>query len=570
MINMNQESYSGSLENMNFHSMAYSEKANFIRFVYSLGNEKMRNIFKFPGEGLSLWWLSLIDEKSTIKSDAYENLISYLCSDGKKPIPKRKGKKNNFLLNFGYGFWTLCLYFVQVIIVWLKVSDFKKRKARLRTDEYIIVSYFPYIDVKELAKNKFINKYLEGLHKALQNSAPDKFSHICLPVNIDGFCFSDSVRLCNKFKESESLFLLQEFLNLGDLLLSIYLYLYFSLIFIFNLNWIKKQLKYTYKGKKIYVWNLFKSDFYRSFAGDNLAAAILYFVSFKKMILNINQNAKIVTICEMQWWEKALYLNARKRKITTIGYQHSQVPVLLFNYFNAPEELQEDVVSKYLPLPDYLVTVGKVTEQIFCESGWPRERVIKWGAQRFETFRDLDFLVVPWQEKDKCIVCALSADALETKKIVELLQEAFNSFPGYKIILKSHPAVNLKKIFKELNNDLNLETFFVSREPLDNLMKKAKAMVVTKSSASFYALASGSYIVVPRFAHILDCNPLSYITDFPIYTYSAQELRSNCDRIIDSQKGPSFYEQGKDFLREYFYYPSSDLEYLTKIENLKM
>lgn len=567
---MNQKFYSKSSENIDFHSTAYSEKANFINFVYSLGNEKMRNLFKFPGEDFSLWWLSLIAEKSTIKSDAYKNLISYLCFDDGKSIAKRKGMKNNLLLNFGYGFWTLCIYLSQVIIVWLKVPNFKKRKARLCTDDYVIVSYFPYIDAKQLAENKFINKYLEVFHKTLQSSASKKFSHICIPVDIGGFRFSDSMRLCNKFQKGESLFLLHEFFNFGDLLLSIYYYLYFSVIFVFNLGWIKKQLKYPYKGNNFYIWDLFKSDFYRSFAGDNLAAAVLSILSFRKLISSINSKAKIITICEMQWWEKALYLNARKRGITTIGYQHSQVPALLFNHFNAPEELQEDTIFKHLPLPDYIATVGTITKQLFCEFGWPQERIIVWGAQRFEAFRNLDFLVVPWQEKEQYIVCALALDAWETKKIVRLLQEAFSSFPGYKIILKSHPVVNLEKIIKELGNNFNPKTFFVTSDSLDNLMKKAKAMIVTKSSASFYALAFGSYIVVPRFPRTLDCNPLSYVTDFLIYSYSAQELRSICDRIIYSEKGPSFYEQGKNFLREYFYFPNSDLEYLTKIENLKM
>jgi len=552
-----------SAENVVFHAEAFAERKNFIKFIASLGSDKMQRIFKFPGEDFSLWWLSLVAEKAVIKSDAYENLVAYLCSGKQKTVPKSNKKKNNLILNFAYGFWTLCSLSCQAVSVWLKARNFKKRKANLSSSEYIMVSYFPHIDARQLAKGNFLNNYLPAFHKTLKDSAA-KYSHICLPVDIDGFGFRDSARLLNKFQDKESLFLLQEFLNFGDLFLSFGYYLYFTFGFIFNLNWIKKQLRYTYKGNSFAVWNLFKGDFYQSFAGNNLATAIIYMLSFKKLVSKISPKAKIITVCEMQWWEKALYLYARKHKLTTIGYQHCQVPVLLLNYFNAPEEIKDGP----LPLPDYLAAVGKITQQMFCESGWPDKRVFIWGAQRFEPLRNLEGLFVPWQEKEEFIVCALPVDAWETKEILCLLREAFSASTGYKIMLKSHPTVNLKKIIRGLGFNFDPETFVVVEGPLDILMKKAKAMIVTKSSACFYALASGSYVIVPRFPGVLDCNPLSYLTVFPAYAYSASELRGICDGIINSRQSPSFYEQGKNFLRDYFYFPETDSEYLTKIKNL--
>jgi surface carbohydrate biosynthesis protein (TIGR04326 family) len=342
--------------------------------------------------------------------------------------------------------------------------------------------------------------------------------------------------------------------------------LYFSCIFIFNLKWIKKQLKYTYNGTTYDVWDLFKGDFYQSFSGSNLVSSIIYILSFKKLLRSINPKAKIITVCEMQWWEKALYLEARKNSFITIGYQHCQMPTLLLNYFSAPEEIADDTAFRALGFPDYLATVGKITRKMFIDSGWPQNRVFAWGAQRFESIRNLESLFVPWQNKTDIIVCALPVDENEAKTMLALLRDTFICpFPSYKIALKSHPAVNLAKIIKEMRLELSEEVFIVADDPLDMQMKKAKAMIVTKSSSCFYALAAGSYVIVPRFLNTLDCNPLSYLTNFPVYSYSAPELRGICDQIILSRERPVFFEQGKDFLRNYLYFPESNAEYLNNI-----
>jgi len=270
------ENYSSkSKTNAAFHAEATAERANFLKFISSLGSDRMQRIFKFPGEDFSLWWLSLVAEKAIIKSDAYANLIAYLCSEEQKVIPKSHKKKNNLILNFVYGFWTLCSLSCQAISVWLKTRNFKTRKANLSSSEYIIVSYFPYIDAQQLAKGKFVNNYLPAFHKTLKDSTA-KHSHICLPVDIDGFGFKDSSRLLNKFQDEESLFLLQEFFNFRDLLLSFGYYFYFTFGFIFNLNWIKKQLKYTYKGNSFDVWDLFKGDFYIIGTIDNSPLSISF------------------------------------------------------------------------------------------------------------------------------------------------------------------------------------------------------------------------------------------------------------------------------------------------------
>ena len=94
-------------------------------------------------------------------------------------------------------------------------------------------------------------------------------------------------------------------------------------------------------------------------------------------------------------------------------------------------------------------------------------------------------------------------------------------------------------------------------------------MIVTVSSSSFFALAKGCPVIIPRFKNRIDLNPLSYISDIPFYVYSAQQLREICDKIVTSQEPTIPIEKYHKFLDNYLCFPKHNEEYLKKIEGLR-
>jgi surface carbohydrate biosynthesis protein (TIGR04326 family) len=282
----------------------------------------------------------------------------------------------------------------------------------------------------------------------------------------------------------------------------------------------------------------------------------------------LKKESKILCICEMQWWEKALYAYARRRGITTVGLQHTIVPELLLNYFNDPREMTGLDFLKYCPLPDYLATVGRISSEMFRRGGWPSQRVFVWGSPRFESLKAVTESPVPWADKGNYFVAAFSVNIEEIEKFLCLLKDAFSQARGYKVMIKSHPAEDLKSHVRRMGLELDPSVFEFTSEPLGKIIRKAKGFIGTISSSCLYALACDIPVMVPRFAGLIDCSPLSYISDIPLYIYTPDQLRSACEDILRSAEPPCSGGKNRRFLEDYLYFPKDEGEYLEKIESI--
>ena len=115
-----------------FHDLAFKEKNNFLKFIYDIGQNGLKKLFKFPGEDFSLWWFTLIAEKSTLKSDAYAKLIALLLSKGiskKKTI--RDKIKQSIVYNFLSGLYGFITFFIKIIYIKSLMRKFHARRKVL-------------------------------------------------------------------------------------------------------------------------------------------------------------------------------------------------------------------------------------------------------------------------------------------------------------------------------------------------------------------------------------------------------------------------------------------------------
>ena len=116
------------------------------------------------------------------------------------------------------------------------------------------------------------------------------------------------------------------------------------------------------------------------------------------------------------------------------------------------------------------------------------------------------------------------------------------------------------------------ESIFINNCPLPDYLATAgnipKKIFENSGWPDGNIFVYGSPVIVPRFENRIDCNPLSYISDIPIYADSAKDLRNICDQIVNLPESPVKDEQIKKFLNDYLCFPASDNEYLDKIDSL--
>ena len=220
-----------------------------------------------------------------------------------------------------------------------------------------------------------------------------------------------------------------------------------------------------------------------------------------------------------------------------------------------------------MPKPDFLGCVGKIPFELFKKSGWDEKKLFILGAIRHQYLKDYLKKEISWEEKENKVVVALSIMPEESKEILLYIYQAFNNSSGYKVIIKGHPDLKTEELINSLNLNFDDKVFKVAKTSLSKLLPKAKCLIVTESSATLEGLTFGCTIIVPKLSGIVDMNPLSGISNLPIFVESPEELREVADEIIKREESPYPYESGERLLTEYFDFPDADEEFLERFQS---
>jgi surface carbohydrate biosynthesis protein (TIGR04326 family) len=604
------ESRGGEVVEVNFpgpyNETAFSVKEDYLKFIAQFperefkGGKNLKEYLKMPGHDFSLWWLSLIAEKNTLKTTTFHRFVQFLTIKriteefpvsalwvniedrelaktikaftasagldykdlrGHGGRPEIVGFVSNLVRTVVYSSY----YLVKLSMVKLKMGGRGSRLEGLGGARYVIVNYFPFADPGLLKENIFQDLYYQPFQRSLEKTHPGKYAWLSIMANTEEHGLGGSISLGKRINGwGETQYFLEEWLGPGDLLKIFITYLYTSLNFLKILPRLSRE--FTYPEGDTGLWQLYRQEWYSSFCGWTLVEGLAFYHAFCNAIDEMGDDAVVLYPAEMQAWEKALNIAARERGVRTVGVQHTTVPVLILAYFNHPKDMEEgDYVSK-LPRPDLLACVGDVARKLFIESGWSEEQVFSWGAIRFEQYVSAMDNKVAWEDREDLVVVALSYSRKESGEVIRYIHEAFKDRPGYKVLIKGHPVHPVPPIVASLGISLDADVFQIVETPLGELMPRAKVMIVTESSAALESLANQCPVVIPRLANTLDMNPLTGISDLPIYVNTPVDLRDETDRIMSFQEGPITYEEYRKVIQEYCRFPESDDEYLRILE----
>ena len=575
-------------------------RENYIDWVDSFieRNPKLGKLFKIKGIPYNTWWLSLFFEKNTVKSQAFYNLSAMLfflsminelkvsnimfCLKIQpewipvfeknielhyKAVSIKKNIENKNVF-FGLKYFRqikknllLILQLDHFIFMWLKTKSYFLKKGVSKTltknHSVLAVTYFPYLDKSALEKGAYKNTHYKCLQKGLENYG-DRLAWLGVTVPHQDFSFSDGLDATVRLKKMGYSFdLFEEWISIRDIIKAL------SCLFIMWLRigeirlQFKESSKFPWHGKNYETETLFQRDINDSSFGFVFFQSILYSLVFKK-IANSSKWGKVFYFCEMHAWERALcsaFKNTKK-----IAIQHTIVPLLLLNYFQGKCLTKN---TNDCPKPDFIGCVGETTKRLFHNNGWKKNQLFVLGGFRFDAFRSKNNNIIPWQNKNKEVIVALSILTPEAETLIEMIREAL---AGQKIVVtvKPHPSMwNVHKIITMVNN---IPNFQIVNNSLDELCESARCMIVTESSSCFFALNAGCPVVVPRLTGYLDMNPMTGFTDIQEYADSVEELREKVLRTMESKANPLDQEKTDRFLANYLDMVEDPMEYHRRIE----
>ena len=575
----------------------------YIKFIAELPerlrikDRNLRELFETPDKMASLWWFSLVAEKNTLKSDSFnkmsqlhsiakyakkinvghilygatcnrlkESLISYSHSKAIKfqqvPIENLRTLKEilrDFQIVSSLTHFFLALYYLYNLS---KSARIKKKLNNIRTERtlkkpILIITYYPNIDMESARKGVFRNKYYTLLQEELEKEGRD-IVWIAIYGQNNRVSFKESLGFAEKFvRNGYNFYFIDEFLDYKDIASVVQTYV----LGCFRFLKIRKSIPELHflEGEDYNFFPLLREEWYTSYVGSVAIKGIIQYERFKNVFRNHYFGDRILYYFENHEWEKTM-ICARghaKNNLKLLGYQHSTVPRMLLNYFNHKSETSEEKISFPLPKPDKIICNGNIPFNYMKESGWPDEYLCIAEAIRYDYIKHVNR--IPWVSKKDIFLIALSIGFEESVVLLNFIYEGFmtyNSTNSFKIWIKPHPFLNIKRVLENTNIDFENTSFEIKEDPIENLLSMAKVVLAGgESGVSLEALAFGCKVISLNLPEGINMSSLRNVqSDCVIVASSSKELIS----IVNKQIFKLFddngsYKERESIMHNFFY-----------------
>lgn len=591
-----------------FHRNSFLYRDKFIKFLSHFSSGKgeglinLRKYFAYPFNKFSLWWLSLVAEKSTLKKQSYHNLARLITiMDFKKRFSIAEiyidiedvALKNSILKNsHGENAYRVtssatkkpiscALFFVKAlgyltffiarkcIMHLVFARDSKRKMASLNRSKFLLITFFPFADKKLLKQNVFKSNYFGPLQKSIESRFKNEISWLGILQDTSGLNI-DKIKLAKQINGWQYCFFFpEELVSFLGIASSLFVFLYICLKYMVKMPYLAKHFVFDY-GRKINIWDIFREEWVYSFFGTYLIENILHYYAFIGLLSKMKNGSAIIYPAELYSYENALNTAKKKQKskIKTIGIQHASVPFLSLNYFNTPEDLTLGDMLSVFPLPDYLASSGGIPKRMLLESGWPEERIFDIGAIRYHKLSKFLEKKTEWKDKKRQVVVALPSVKNEVVEILLLLWQAFRNENICTFVIKPHPACPVEDIVKHIGFDFNSSKFILDLEtPMGDLLISSRAIITAGSASSLDGLICQCPVIIPRLSYKADMNPLGGVREgLARYVENENEFADAVNAIVSSEEPPIEPGEYKAFIKDYFTILDNEDEYFRRLE----
>ncbi len=552
-------------------------KRKYLAFIHDLGEHRLagkRVVDHLDlGDGFSLWWMTLLAEKSPLKSPriydclrliALEEMLTedlpsdltLITADQALAQAMRRlcrnlgisfrcriagGSNRKWSLR---GFYETLPYWVRGLLSFRHVlRRWPLRKLRLPEwfsgDRAVFVcSYFIHLDPAQCAQGQFHSRQWEGLPKSLHENGRS--------LNwIQLFLFSAVVpnlatglRWLRKFNRDPGNqgwhAFLDTYMTIGRVVGAMKTWLWLNVI-----SWRLRTIHTAFqpKASAVWLWPMLRGDWRSSLNGPVAVNNCFWVALFDAALADMPRQAVGLYLCENQGWEKALLRAWRKHGHgELIGVQHATVPFWHLYYFDDPRTLNS-MLGCALPLPDRLAVNGAAARQAFAAGSYPPGRLVEVEALRYLNLADIlasagrdrasfQKLVAPGTGSAARVNVLVLGDMIPSSMhhLLGVLAETcsrlsaaycftFKPHPGYSVDLANYPGLRAEE----------------TTEPLGQILSSYDVAVAANStSASVDAYLAGLPVIIGLDGDELNLSPLR--------GWVGVRFASNCDEMLDALK----------------------------------
>ena len=397
------------------------------------------------------------------------------------------------------------------LIHWYFTIKRKLPKTELQNLDKIstatIVTYFPNIDLNAAKQERFLSRYWEKLHEALNARAIKEGSPfvrwLFIRFPAPQLSLDEGIKLKEAFNKHQldglSFNYLEEFLDCKDLGLA---FKRFRTIGTQSLK-IEAELKnhFHFKGSKLNFWPLAQKDYEESFRGYRGLERTLQNLAFSKYVKLVGKQRWFLYPLENCPWERMLCYQVRaKHAGLLLGAQHSTIRPTDLRYFDDQRAFNYEDLS--FPKPDLFLANGRSAFEQWQKAGMPKEHLREVEALRYLYLAKFSRLEA---RAPSTLLVLTSFFQDETKAHLDLFIKALEAglLANFKIILKPHPYLPLDPYLPK-NHGLT-----IAKGPLSDYLNPAVLVWASNSTtAALEAAIFGLPLAVMQPTKDFDLSPI--------------------------------------------------------------
>ncbi len=473
-------------------------KTEYLTWVRTLGDTRiegsaLKDKIMLSG-GLSLWWMTLIAEKSPMKSPAIwqvfklralesvaaemgELTLTYCGANpvlagilrrwwdvtGRSFTWSRRGRRPpvDFHVSLGRRV-SRFPHRVQALLwlvhrwwtCWRPVRRRRTEPARGPT----LVTYVPNLDLDALEEGRFRSRYWEGLHDVLADR-PGGVNWVWMYTPTKQASLRDMVRFrdrCNRAGGEDRFFMLEEFLPRRPV--------WKALRRFWRLSRAGRRVavattRFRLGDSRIDFYPLMAHDWACSLSGIAAMEAVTHAMIFERMARRLPARPWGCYLWENQPWEQVLVAAWRRDpRARVIANEHDVLKPLNLRLFADPQTYEESGPSAP-PLPQVLAVNGAHAQGHLARSGFPAKRLIPAEALRYGALAEASRKGA--DETGGALLVVTGYLEAETRFQLRLVVAAA-ARPGVlapfrNVVIKEHPFLPVEPILQRMKLDFKYQ-----------------------------------------------------------------------------------------------------------------
>ena len=559
----------------------------YLDVIYSLGfdNNSAINTHRdlLIRKNFSFWWMTLLAEKSPIRSKSIYKILQYrvierlfyekkcthlvLSSDNedlhelllqwsknsnfsyerKKKISKKASEIN---INALYQrLPNLIKAFILLFRFVFNKNKFLGRSNKIQLGEFkdknlpkrLIICPFPNIDEAMATNGIFRSNYWSDVQALIESDININFLLMYTPT-LDCKNASEAIKkrdlLQKKSNGRHNYFFLEEFIGFSSIfeIIQDYFFLYRKS---FNQECIKKNS--YFRGSKTSLWGLLKPEWCSSTRGVVAMDGCIRLKLFEESLKSFKDSLDGFYLVENQPWERALnYSWNNLFNVPLIGVQNN--PFRPFDLrFYEDKRVYNKIHQSSLPMPTLLLCNGRYSEESILEFDYPKESIKVVEAYKYSYLLDLrKYHSSNPKNNENTLLVIVDGLPVFAKKQLELLGDFLNSneIDNLNIIIKPHPFCDVSPYLNQYLENIN---FKITNDSLESLWQRASIVYVSNMTSS--GLES-LYMGLPTIIYL----DHSSINLSPALEFEGAMFASNSEDFKSFMKLPSYPKSKNEYL----------------------